>query len=305
MKSSPSLADYALLVLLAAIFGSSFLMTKVGVAEIPPVTFVACRFVIAAIILGLAMVRAGQRFPAWGSVWLWIAGAALFGNALPFFLITWGQVRVDAGLAAILMATMPLATIVLAHAFTDDEKLNYWKLLGVGLGILGVAVLMGLDKLATLGDESVRQYAIATAAVCYGVNAVITRKLVGLPRRATATAMIMVSLLMTLPFSLLLDRPWALTPTAGPLVALLAAGILPTAIGALLLFAIISRQGASFLGQINFLVPLFGVLWAWLFLSERLPANALLALGIILAGVAIARLKPGKSPLSPKRKLET
>lgn len=286
------LTDYALLISLSAIFGASFLLTKISVAEVPTLTIVAARLLIAAIILFVTMKMVGQHFPRGALLWFWIVLAAVFGNALPWWLITWGQERVDAGLTAILMATMPLATLLLAHVFTDDEKLNIWKLLGVTLGIFGVVVLIGFDQLTKLGENTIRQYAIATAAVCYGVNAIITKQLVGSPRRAMAAALMIVSLALVAPFALIIDQPWTINPSYEAMVAILMLGIFPSALGTLMLFAIVARQGASFLSQINFLVPVFGVLWAYLFLSERLPLNAIFALVIILAGVGLARFNP-------------
>ncbi|MEM7068030.1 MAG: DMT family transporter [Pseudomonadota bacterium] len=290
----PAASDYLLLITLAAIFGSSFMMTKVAVAEVPPATIVFIRLIIAAILVGIVMVMVGQKLKPMLAHWKIILLAAISGNALPFFLISWGQEKVDAGLTAILMAVMPLLTIVLAHFFTGDEKLNVFKVLGFCLGLLGVAVLIGFDKLATLGEEIIRQYAIMAAACCYAVHAIVARKLSGLPRRALATAILLVSALLMLPLSLMIDQPWNLTVSAPAIYALLALAVFPTAIGTLMIFAIVSRQGAGFLSQINFLVPVFGVIWAILFLGEVLPANAAIALLIILVGVAIARINSNK-----------
>ncbi len=284
------LFDYGLLITLAAIFGASFMLTKIAVAEVPPVTIVFLRLLLASMIIGVAMVLAGQGPRALSGFWPIIVLAALFGNALPFFLISWGQERVDAGLAAILMATMPLITVVLAHFATQDERLNAFKVVGFIIGMFGVAVLIGLDNLGSLGEETVRQYAIAGAAVCYAIHAVISKRLMGLPRRALAAAVLCVSALMVLPFSLVMDRPWELVLSFEAVGSIVLLGIFPTAIGTLMLFAIVKRQGAGFLSQINFMVPVFGVLWAAILLSERLPANAFLALVLILSGVAIARI---------------
>jgi len=285
-------SDYALLVLLAVIFGASFTMTSVSVAEIPPATLVAGRLLIAAVILFVAMKFAGQKLPPFDRVWIIIFCSALFGNALPFFLISWGQETVDAGLAAILMAIMPLATIIIAHFWTHDEKLNQYKLIGFFLGILGVVVLIGFDKLGSLGDDAIRQYAITAAAICYAINVIITKKLVGMPRRAMAAALVGVSALIMIPVSLFLDDPLRLTPSANALTSLVLLAIFPTAIGTLLIFAIIKRRGASFFSQINFMIPVAGVLWGIILLSESLPARAWVALSIILAGVALARIQP-------------
>lgn len=289
--SGPKFSDYGLLVLLAVIFGGSFVFTTVSVREIPVIVVVATRLLIATAILYGAMVMAKQSLPKFGPIWWVIAAAALLGSALPFFLISWAQETVEAGLAAILMAVMPLMTLVLAHIFTQDEKLNFVKVVGFLFGVSGVVVLIGLDKLGTLGDDAVRQYALIAAAACYAGNAVITKKLLGIPRRAAATALVGTACLMVLPVCFLIGEIPEVTPSNMAIISTLGLAIFPTAIGTLLIFEIVDRQGTAFLSQINFLVPIAGVIWGILLLSERLPANAWLALGIILAGVVIARLK--------------
>jgi len=289
--------DYALLIALAANFGVAFMLTKIAVVEVPPATIVFARLLIAAVFVGVVMVAVGQQLRPLLVHWKAIAIVGFFGNALPFFLISWGQAKVDAGLTAILMAVMPLITIVLAHFFTGDERLNVFKIIGFCMGLLGVAVLIGFDKLAALGDETIRQYAIMAAACCYAVHAIVSRWVTDLPRQALSTGVLLASSLMLLPFSLFLDQPWNLAISAETFWSLLALGVFPTAIGTLMLFAIVERQGAGFLSQINFLVPVFGVLWAIVFIDEVLPPNAVLALLIILAGVAIARINFRKPSL--------
>lgn len=291
------LADYFLLFSLAAIFGASFMLTKVAVAEVPPATIVASRLLIAAVFVAAVMLWVGQSLGPLMVHWRTFFVVSIFGNALPFFLISWGQQEVDAGLTAILMAVMPLITIVLAHFFTSDERLNRYKIFGFCLGLFGVAVLIGIEKLATLGEETIRQYAIMAAACCYAIHAIISKGLTKYPRMAVSVGVMLASAVVVLPFSLFFDRPWELSPSTDAIGSLVLLGLFPTAIGTLMLFAIVERQGAGFLSQINFLVPVFGVLWALLFLGEVLPPNALFALLFILAGVAIARIKGTKISL--------
>jgi len=291
--------DYFLLVTLASIFGASFMMTKVAVADVPPATIAFSRIAIAALVIAFVMKFVGQNLKSLTGYWKVIFLTGLFGNALPFSLISWGQVKVDAGLTAILMAVMPLITIVLAHIFTSDEKLNIFKITGFCLGLLGVAVLIGFDKLASLGDETVRQYAIMIAACCYAIHAIISKQLTGLPRQAVSAGVLIASSLFLLPISFYIDQPWNLSISGLSWSMLILLGIFPTALGTLMLFAIIERQGAGFLSQINFLVPVFGVFWAILLINETLPGNAIAALLIILAGVAIARIKPNKLQVEP------
>jgi drug/metabolite transporter (DMT)-like permease len=302
VKSSSLFVDYALLVVLASMFGASFMMTKIAVVDVPPATIALTRIAIGGVLLFFIMLMYSQTLRSLLPYWKMIALAGFFGTALPFFLISWGQEKVDAGLTAILMAVMPLFTLVLAHFFTNDEKLNLFKIIGFCLGLLGVAVLIGFDKLSSFGEETIRSYAIMLAACSYAVHAILSKYLTDLPRYAVSSAVLLVSILFLLPIVLYLDAPWTLDISAKSWWMLILLGILPTGVGMLMLFAIIERQGASFLSQINFLVPVFGVLWAIALINETLPPNALAALLIILAGVAIARINSTQKSIEKPHK---
>lgn len=298
-QAPPGVRDYALLLTLSAIWGSSFMFIKIGVETVPAATLTLARLVIAAVLLLAVAKMAGQTLPHGRRLWGVVALAALFGNALPFTLIAWGEEAIDSGVAAILMAVMPLTTVLLAHLLTRDEKMTRRKALGVALGIAGLAVLIGPEKLAKLGEDTVRQLAVAAAAFCYGVNAIVTKGLAGQPRRATAAALTIVSTAMMLPISLVLDRPWSLDASMTSSLAILALGVLHTAIGTMIMLAIVRRQGASFFSQINLLIPLFGVFFGALILFERPPPSAYAALVLILIGVAVARGRRRAVPAAP------
>ncbi|MFT4727628.1 MAG: drug/metabolite transporter (DMT)-like permease [Granulosicoccus sp.] len=287
--------DYVWLVTLSILFGLSFTLTSIGVRDIPPISLAAGRLLIAFLLLYPLMRLNGQKMPEVGPVWIALLASGLFGNALPFALISWGQVSVQAGLTAIFMAVMPLATILLAHVFTDDEKLDRWKFVGVMFGLVGVVVLMGWSTLTVLGDDFLRQAAILLAAICYAINAVITRRLTRLPRWSTMTALMLAGSLWLVPVSLFVDSPWQISPSLASGLSLLALAIGPTAIATVMILRIIDRQGASFLSQINFLVPIVGMVFGVLVLSESFPANAYVALLIILAGIGISRLSARRS----------
>lgn len=282
--------DYVWLITLSILFGLSFTLTSIGVRDIPPVSLAAGRLLLAFMVLYPLMRLNGQKMPGVGPVWVAVLGSGLFGNALPFALISWGQVSVQAGLTAVFMAVMPLATILLAHVFTDDEKLDRWKFIGVIFGLVGVVVLMGWSVLNDLGDNLLRQAAILLAAICYAINAIITRKLTKLPRWSTMTALMLAGTIWLLPVSLFVDSPWLVRPSTASLLSMLALSVGPTAIATVMILRIIDRQGASFLSQINFLVPIVGMVFGVFMLNERFPANAYVALLIILAGIGISRL---------------
>ena len=288
-NQSPNSLDYMLLFGLSAIFGMSFIFTNISVQEIPPLTVAAGRLLIALLIVYPIMRIQKQRLPAIGKIWLTIFLSGLLGNALPFALISWGQVKVEAGLAAIFMAVMPLATIVFAQFLTVDERINRWKLIAVLLGFAGIVILMGFDSLSDLGDETLRQLAILLAAFCYALNAIVTRKLTSIPKYSMTSALMIAACVLIVPFSLVLDQPLSLSPTASSLMAILALAIGPTAIATMLILIIIDRSGATFLSQINFMVPLLGVVFGAVLLQEKLSANAYWALVIIILALAMSR----------------
>lgn len=294
-NSSSIYIDYIWLFLLSLLFGASFTLTAIGVRDVPPLSLAAGRLFIAFLLLYPLMRLYGQNMPAIGSVWATLLASGLFGNALPFALVSWGQESVPAGLTAIFMAVMPLATVLLAHIFTADEKLDRWKVMGVMLGIVGVVVLMGWSSLSHLGDNLFRQAAIVCAAICYAINAIITRKLTRLPRWSAISALMLAGSLWLVPVSLMIDKPWAIRPSLESGLSVLGLAIGPTAIATVMILHIIGRQGASFLSQINFLVPIAGMFFGVIVLDESVSANAYVALAIILAGIGLARAGRRKS----------
>jgi drug/metabolite transporter (DMT)-like permease len=288
-QSRPGLYDYGLLLFLALIWGASFFLIKIAVVTIPPATLTLGRLILATAILLVVARMVGQQLPKWGTIWIWIALAGFLGNALPFTLINWGQEKIDSGISAILMAVMPLFTIILAHIFTTDEKMTARKLIGVCLGFIGMIVLIGPEKIFLLGDDVIRQLAVAGAATCYAFNAMISKKLSGYPRRGLVAGIMLTSMLWMIPYVALIEQPWDINPSLEAWGAMVVLGIVQTAFATLLLFTIISRQGASFFSQINFLVPITGIMWGAIILAERPSTNAWIALGLILLGIAITR----------------
>lgn len=292
MRPAATGFDYALLLILATIWGGSFTLIAFTLQDFPPATMSMIRLFLGAAILAVVAIYLGERIAMTGRTLLLLMLVGLFGNAIPFTLIAWGQQVVDAGLASILMGIMPIATLVMAHFFTADEPLSKWKLIGVFVGLIGLIVLVGPAVLGRLGDDGIRQIAILGAAVSYAINAIITKSLLGLPRMAAGAGLVLAGALWLVPIAFVLEDVTSITPSAVSVWAIVLLAIFPTALAALLMFKIIDRQGAGFFGQINLLVPLAGVLWAYLFLNEALEPRAALALVIILAGVAVSRIRP-------------
>jgi drug/metabolite transporter (DMT)-like permease len=282
--------DYAALLLLGATWGGSFMLIKLAVATIPPLTVAAARIVIGAVVIGLVAAAQGQRLGALRGAWLPILAMGSLGTVLPFALIGWGETRIDSALAAILMSAVPFATVVLAHFFVHDEPLSLAKMIGIALGFAGVVVLIGPDALTQVGGVALAQLAVLLATLCYAANGIVARRLRTIPSESVAAGMLIAAAICGVPLSLVFDRPWTLAPSWPSIAALVALGVLGTGVGYILFFRIIARAGAGFASLNNYLVPLFGVLWGAVVLNERLEPRALVALLLILAGIAAPRL---------------
>ena len=286
--------DYLRLLLLSAIWGSSFLFIKLAVAEIPPMTLVAARLGLAALALLLFLAATGRRLPRGWGIWRGFLVVAVIGNVVPFFLINWGEVTVDSSLAAILLATVPLATVVLAHAFAPDERLTPLKGLGVAVGFGGIVVLVGPDALAGFGREAVSQFAIVGAACCYAATGVFVRRsrLIELPAAVTAAGVLVTAAVVAVPLALVVDRPWELpAPSTGALLALAVLALLCTSAAFLILFRLLATTSATFVSLLNYLAPVFGVLWGALLLGEALHLEVLGALALILLGLVLTQIR--------------
>jgi drug/metabolite transporter (DMT)-like permease len=247
--------------------------------------------VLAALVLWLVMRLRGFVLPRQAGLWARFAAIAVLGNVTPFALISWGEQRIDSGLAAILMSTMPLATAALAHAFTQDERLTRWRASGVACGFSGVVVLVGPDALGGLGGEVTAQLAVVLAACGYAAASIVARGLYGLSAVVTGTGVLLVAAAIAVPASLAFEQPWSVVPSALSLAAVVALALLCTATAYMILFRLVTTVGATFLAMNNYLVPLFGVVWGALILNERVSATALAALALVLAGIALTQVR--------------
>jgi drug/metabolite transporter (DMT)-like permease len=293
----PGLADYGLLLVLGLLWGSSFLAIKIAVEHaMPPMTLALLRIGIGAVML-LAIARArGQTWPSFGNLRLWghILFLGIVGNALPFFLIAWGEQSTTSQLAGILMALIPLLVVILAHFFTHDERLGLPKLIGVLLGFAGVVVLVGVDALRGLGEQVVGQLLIIGGCMSYSLYGVSARRLPKLPAEMLVGVILLAAFMALLPVWLVHDRPWTIGWQWQAVSAAVWLGVLATGCGNLLFYVIMRRIGAGFASFNNYLVPLLALVYGFLALGEQPHLNALVALALILTGLALPRLMPGR-----------
>lgn len=285
----------ALLFALASIWGSAFMAIKIGVESIPPLTLATGRVALAALVLWGAAKAQGLTLPRGGKIWFYCFLIGILGNGLPFTLINWGEEKIDSGLAAILMAIMPLATVVLAHLFTDSDKMTPAKLAGVVIGFGGVVILVGPEALKGLGGDFWRQVAVAAGAVCYAIAVILARNMPAAPLMARSAAVLIAALLVMAPLTVFFDAPWILRPSFEALLAVVYLGLFPTALATIILFHLLRVRDPSFIAPVNYLIPVFGILWGVGFLGEEVSPKAALALAVILVGMAVTqyRTRPG------------
>lgn len=284
------LSHWLLLLALVAMWGSSFLLTKIAVSSLAPAQVVTGRLVLAACVLAVVAVFLGRGMPRGGRAWSYLALMAVVGNVLPFMLITWGQQRVDSGLAGILMAVMPLATLVLAHFFVEGERMRRNRIIGFAVGFVGIVVLVGPQALVQLGGSGevlFAQLAILGGAFAYAVNTILARHRPAADVWITSAVVLGFAALLSAPMSVPLGVPVDVPP--GALMAVATLGLVSTAAATVGYFKLITLAGPTFLSQINYLIPLWAVGMGMLFLGERLQWNAVVALVLILAGIAFAQ----------------
>jgi drug/metabolite transporter (DMT)-like permease len=294
MVPRSSIINWTLLMALVGLWGSSFLFTAISVATIDPISVVFYRLVLGALVLALVVFARGQSFPRGLRVWVGFLMMAIAGNSLPFFLISWGQQTIDSGIAGMIMAIMPLMTMVFAHYLVEGETLNRYKIIGFSLGITGVALLLG-PVFEGGGRALLSGLAIFTAATCYAVNAILIKRLPRFSPMVGACGVLIMASLVVLPFWLILS-PTNNSISENSMLAVIWLGIGPTGIATIILFSVIDRAGPTFLSTINYLVPVVAFFCgAWL-LSEPVSWHHFVALGTILGGIAITRIRVNKAP---------
>ena len=289
-----TLKDWGLLAALVALWGSNFMFVKLGVAQVPPATLVASRLVIGAVILVTIVRVLGYTFPTIGRAWIPYMILAVVGNCMPFWFITWGQKTIDSALAGILMAIMPLTTVLLAHFFVAGEAMTRNRVAGFLLGFLGIVVLMGPAALAGLGGslfEILAQLSVLAGALCYAANGVIIRVTLKGDVMVASAAIIAIAAVVSVPVALAVDQPWRLEPDWTAVSILVWIGIGPTAIATLVHLKLIASAGPTFMSLINYCIPVVALLIGVALLGEEPGANAYSGLLLILAGIALSQLR--------------
>jgi drug/metabolite transporter (DMT)-like permease len=286
--STPSVKDWISLLMLILLWGSSFMFITVSLQSFSPVGIVSLRVLIAAILLTLFMFAKGLRLPtdplAWGVFLL----LGIMGNLLPFLLISIGQKEVSSGIAGLLMAFMPLSTMILAHYFVSGENLNRFKILGFVLGITGVAIVLW-PSIVGAHSNLLSSLLILLATFSYAINTILVRRLPSYNPVVMTAGVMIISSIIIVPFWLWQDLPWQQSYSLKATLSVLWLGIGPTAVATIILFAVISSAGPTFLSYINYVIPVVAYFTGALILGEAIEWQSLAAMLLIILGIALTR----------------
>ena len=277
--------DWSLLILLSVLWGGAYFFAGVAVKELPPLTVVLVRVFLAAIALLPLLWYLGESLPKSFSGWLPFFGMGLLNNVLPFGFIFAGQTQITVGLSSIINAMTPLFTVVVMAAF-QEERLTVNRIIGVLLGVVGVAVLRGFD--GSLDAKQTLGIGLCLAgALSYGFAALWGRRfLVGVPPVKSATCQLMCSTLIIGIVVCFIDQPWTLAvPSQNTMLSLVALAIFGTAVAYIVFFKILVRAGASNVMLVTLLIPVTALVLGNVFLGEAIHSKEIIGAVIIGAGL--------------------
>lgn len=279
-----------LLFILGAIWGTSFLFIKIVVAEVGPMTLVAGRLGLAAVLMwGILQLRR-TPLPKGRRIWSTYAVIGLLNGALPFSLISWGEQFIPSGWAALLQATTPIFTILLAHLLTRDDRLNWGKALGVTLGFCGIGLLMFPEVRQGATASVWGMLAIVGSSICYAMSSIFARRrLVGQDPMASAAGQFTMGFMYMLPLAFLLEQPLQIMPSWRALGSWVALSVIGTVIAYAIYYTLLDRTSATFTIMVTYIVPINGLVLGALVLGEHLSSMLVISLGLVLSGILLVR----------------
>ncbi|MBQ8104845.1 MULTISPECIES: EamA family transporter [unclassified Afipia] len=291
--------NLALLVLLATLWGAAYTLVKIGVETIPPLTFISGRTLIAGGILLAIMALRGIALPRDPAVWKRFMIQACLNSVVPFTLIAYAETHVGAGLATILGSNAPIFAFLLALLFVRHERPTLRQSFGVAAGLAGICLVVGVDALNGLGQDVLAQLALVLSAVMFGAAALFGRNFNGLDPMVPAAGSMICGAVMLTPLSLIIDRPWTLTPSVTSIAALIALAVFSTALAFVIYFRLIQTLGSvGTTAQAYLRVPL-GVGLGVVVLGETLSPTVWIGLVCVVVGIAAMTIpKRAVAPIS-------
>ena len=284
----PKLLDYLLLILLALIWASAFFNIKIATYSFGPITIAFLRVFFGAIPVLLLCYYKKIKIEAFSKDWYWFAMIGFINLVAPFFLIAYGVQSVQSNLAAILMSTTPLSSTVLGHFYTKNEKFNFIKTIGILIGFSGILYLFS-DNILIDENNFLSAILILVGSTCYVIGGVLTLKISKKKNENVTGSILIWATLILFPLMCMLETPWENTPSLNSTMSVIYLGIVPTGVAWLLRFKILKKNGLIFQSQVSYLIPIFGIILGYIFLSELITYKVLISLLAVVVGIYFVR----------------
>ena len=284
----PRTFDIFLLILLGLIWGSSFFNIKIASYSYDPFTLSLTRVFFASIPLVILCSYKKIKIEAFSKKWKPYAIIGLCNIAIPFTLIAIGTSKINSYLAAILMSTTPMSGSILTHFFTKNEKITFFKTIGILIGFSGILFLF-LDKVIINSSNYIYVLITIIGSTFYSIGGILTLKIKNKGNENVTTSTTLWSLIFLLPMSLIFEQPWNSSPSIESTVSLIYLGVIATGVAWLIRFRILTVNGIVFQTQVAYLIPLFGVFFGYYFMNEIITWRVIVSLIIIIIGIYIVK----------------
>ena len=297
MAEPSSRTNWLIFIALGLMWGSSYLFIKIAVNDFGTFTLVALRLAIGASLLWIVVRLAGQELPRERRIYGHLAVMAVVNIVIPFALITWAERSVDASLAAILTAPVPLFAIVIAPLFLHDEPIRVNGLVGLAVGFVGVVVLTSRD-LTIAGSDLTGELALLGAALSYAIGAVYARRnMRGVPPQIPAVFQVTFALLISGTIAIALEHPWDARPSLEAVGAIVWLGVVGSGFAYLAMFRLLASWGATRTTTVAYEIPVVGIILGFLVLQEPVDGRLLVGTALVVGGVALVNSRLGRHRL--------
>mgnify|MGYP001296294212 FL=1 len=281
-----------MLILLSAIWGSAFFAIKISVETINPITVASLRLIIGSIILFLYFKYKDLKFIYSKKIIFQIFLIGFIGNFIPFSLISWSEMYIQSNTAGLLLSVAPILTLIFSHFLTKDDKFSLLKFLSIIIGLIGVLFIFDIQNLIYNSDSSkfiIPKLFIIIAAVGYVISSILAYNMRHMNSVTLTTFVTIFAALISIPFLIYFEFKSISSYSLNSMISLFYLGAFPTALAFLIRFHIIAKAGPIFLSYVAYLIPVFAILWGYIFLNEKINSSTLVGVILILLGVFISQ----------------
>ena len=287
-----NVVEYALLVALATLWGASYPLIRIALESLGPITLMAVRVSLAALLLCVIAWSRGERFPRERSTWGAFLVQAFFNSIGAWTLLAWGQQFVNSGLAGVLNSTSPIFVFFLTLLWTRHEHAGVLRLMGALLGLLGVVIIIGANAFSGLGSDVVAELAILGGAFLYGCAAIYGKRFHPHPPVVTAAATMIWATVILYPLAMVVEKPWTFEPTLRSAGAAAALAVFSTALALLIYFRLVNTIGSLGVASQSYLRSVIAIAMGVVLLHEPLTSSLALGTFVIVAGMIMINKPP-------------